>query len=230
MSDKIDTMHLVETPEGTDLHAEVASVVPRALAYGIDLLVRMGILFVFGLVVSFTGGKLGGLWLLVFFLLEWGYPVFFEVYRDGQTIGKRAFNLRVVSEDLTPIKFGPSVVRNLLRTADIFPFLYIFGVISMTLSTRFQRLGDLAAKSLVIYDDNLQYNTTALSDVTPIAPTIPLSEDLQTAFINFALNRGNLTQSRQLEIAEIIQSKIPNQSNDPVGYVRGVGKWLLGAK
>ena len=230
MSDKIDTMHLVETPEGTDLHAEVAGVVPRALAYGIDLLVRMGILFVFGLVVSFTGGKLGGLWLLVFFLLEWGYPVFFEVYRDGQTIGKRAFNLRVVSEDLTPIKFGPSVVRNLLRTADIFPFLYIFGVISMTLSTRFQRLGDLAAKSLVIYDDNLQYNTTALSDVTPIAPTIPLSEDLQTAFINFALNRGNLTQSRQLEIAEIIQSKIPNQSNDPVGYVRGVGKWLLGAK
>lgn len=223
-------MHLVETPEGTDLHAEVAGVVPRALAYGIDLLVRMGILFVFGLVVSFTGGKLGGLWLLVFFLLEWGYPVFFEVYRDGQTIGKRAFNLRVVSEDLTPIKFGPSVVRNLLRTADIFPFLYIFGVISMTLSTRFQRLGDLAAKSLVIYDDNLQYNTTALSDVTPIAPTIPLSEDLQTAFINFALNRGNLTQSRQLEIAEIIQSKIPNQSNDPVGYVRGVGKWLLGAK
>ncbi|RBP48301.1 RDD family protein [Arenicella xantha] len=227
---KFDTICLVETPEGIDLHAELVGLVPRSLAYGIDLLVRIGILTVFGIAVALTGGKLGGLWLVAYFLLEWGYPVAFEVYRNGQTIGKKAFNIKVVNDDLTPIQFGPSLVRNLLRTADIFPFFYVFGAISICLTSRFQRLGDLAAGTVVIYAEEPAYDSSALDDVTPVTPVMALSEAQQTAFINFSLNRGNLSQARQQEIAEIIRDVIPQRIDDPVDYVRGVGKWLLGAK
>lgn len=227
---KLDTLCLVETPEGTDLQAELVGLVPRALAYGLDLLVRIGIMFGLSIVLALTGGKLGGLWLLAYFLLEWGYPVAFEVYRNGQTIGKKSFNIRVVNEDLTPVQFGPSLVRNLLRTADILPFFYVFGAASICLTKKFQRLGDLAAGTVVIHVQNPQYDTAALDGVVPVTPVMALDDAQQTAFINFALNRGNLSQARQIEIAQIIQSVIPERIEDPVAYVRGVGKWLLGAK
>ena len=65
------------------------------------------------------------------FLLEWFYPVFFEVYRNGATPGKQALNLAVVQDDGIPVGWSASMVRNLLRTADLLPFLYGCGLLSM---------------------------------------------------------------------------------------------------
>ena len=208
---KLDTLLLVETPEGTDLQVDVVGVVPRTLAYSVDLLIRMLALLVLELIVLFTGAGLAGqgFVLIFYFLLEWWYPVVFEVYRGGQTIGKKKFKIKGVNEDLTPVRLSASLTRNLLRVADFLPLFYVFGVISMMMNRRFQRLGDLAANTIVVYAEEQSYDMKALESVRPIAPSIPLTEVQQTAFVNFALNRGGLSLDRQKEVAEIIRPRLP---------------------
>ncbi len=227
---KLDTVALVETPEGTDLHADLVGLLPRALAYIVDFSIRAGIIFALWIFAIFLGGTGWGLFLIVFFLLEWWYPVYFEVFRGGQTWGKRIYKIKVVSDDLTPIRLGPSLIRNLLRSADIFPSFYGVGILCILTTRRFQRLGDLAAGTVVIYSENEVHDTSALNAVSAVTPHHPIGEDQQMAFINFALNRGNMSQERQEEIAEIIRPRLPLNADRASDYVRGVGKWLLGAK
>jgi len=227
---KLDTLALVETPEGTDLHADLVGLVPRALAYTVDLFVRIGIMFVLSILLLFFGEVGVGIYLIVFFVLEWWYPVLFEVYRGGQTWGKKAFNIKVVNDDLTPVSLGPSLIRNLLRGADIFPLFYAVGSVSVLCTNRFQRLGDLAAGTIVVYCEADDYDSSILDQVEAVAPTHAMSEDQQVAFINFALNKGRLSQDRQEEIAEIIRPRLPLNVTKASDYVRGVGKWLLGAR
>lgn len=226
----LDTQISVETPEGVDLHAETAGVVSRTLAFSIDFAIRLTIIFILFLAISWTGAGGLGVIFIVWFLLEWFYPVFFEVTHNGQTIGKKAMSIKVVNQDLTPIRFGSSLIRNLLRAADFLPFMYVFGIIAMVLNKNFQRLGDMAAGTIVIYTEEETIDINSLNDITPIAPTHRMNADLQSAFINFALNRGNLSEARQVEIAQIIADKIPPQFNNSAQYVRGVGKWYLGGK
>jgi len=227
---KLDTVALVETPEGTDLHADLAGLVPRTLAYLVDLLIRVGFMFVLGILLLFLEEVGMGIYLIAFFVLEWWYPVLFEVYRGGQTWGKKAFNIKVVNDDLTPVALGPSLIRNLLRGADIFPVFYAVGCISMLTTSRFQRLGDLAAGTIVIYCETELYDPSALDTVEAATPVHALNEDQQVAFINFALNKGNMSLDRQEEIAEIIRPRLPLNAGKASDYVRGVGKWLLGAR
>ena len=225
---KLDTITLVETPEGIDLQAELVGLVPRALAYSIDFIIRMAIMLAVGIVTLFAGEAGAGIFLIMFFLLEWWFPVFFEVFRDGQTPGKKAFDIKVVNDDLTPVSFGASFTRNLLRTADIFPSMYLVGATSIATTQRFQRLGDLAARTLVIYCHQDSNVAPELENVTSVPPRHSLSEEQQQAFINFALNKGRISSARQREIAEILKPILPDKITNPTEYVRGVGKWLLG--
>ncbi len=226
----MDTITLVETPEGIDLQAEVVGLVPRALAYSIDFLIRFGIMLLIGFVAMFIGKAGWGLYLIAYFVLEWWYAVLFEVFRGGQTPGKKSFNIKVVNDDFTPVSFSASLIRNLLRTADFFPFFYVLGAISISTTHRFQRLGDLAAGTLVVYCEKESHDSRGLHDVRPVAPHHPLGEDQQVAFINFALNRGDISQARQHEIAEIIRARLPLNIDTPRDYIRGVGKWLMGSR
>ena len=77
--------------------------------------------------------------LIVAFVLEWGYYVFFETTGDGRSLGKRALSLRVVKEGGYPIGFIDSVLRNLLRGADFLPFGYVVGLFAMAGDSRFRR-------------------------------------------------------------------------------------------
>ena len=137
---KLDTVCLVETPEGTDLHAELVGLVPRALAYSIDLLIRFTIITILSIIFLIMGMGLAGtgIIIIIYFLLEWWYPVIYEVYRGGQTIGKKSLGIKVVNDDLTPIRLGASLTRNLLRAADFFPLMYVSGIISILMTQRFQ--------------------------------------------------------------------------------------------
>jgi hypothetical protein len=80
-----------------------------------------------------------GLWLLVLFVLEWGWNVLFETFWRGQTPGKRMLRLRVV-RDGYPVGFIDSVLRNLLRAADFLPVGYVLGLLAMAGDARFRRL------------------------------------------------------------------------------------------
>lgn len=141
----------------------------RAVAYSIDMLIRWGVFFaaaifaeIFSLVLP--GFSLGGLLLLLFFL-EWGYFIGFEAAWRGQSPGKALLGLRVMMENGQPVTWWASTLRNLLRAADTLPLMLIFseslsvfamipvygpGFLAMAFTSRCQRLGDLAARTVVV--------------------------------------------------------------------------------
>ncbi|WP_281647000.1 RDD family protein [Parendozoicomonas sp. Alg238-R29] len=224
---QIDTTWKVETPEGIDLHAEVAGPVPRALAYITDLLIRGVIMLVLAIALGLLGYAGQGILMICAFLLEWFYPVVFEVFRQGQTPGKRQYGIAVVNDDLTPVMPGTSFIRNLLRTADFLPFFYMAGLVSMLTTKQFRRLGDLAAGTLVIHVPPKQ-DTEQLPKVCPTAPTIPLNSNDQTAIIDFTRRHEQLSTPRQQELANILEPLLKDKDENAVTKLRSLGVWLLG--
>ncbi|MFT7560850.1 MAG: putative RDD family membrane protein YckC [Flavobacteriales bacterium] len=226
-----DTSYELETPEGVDLHVELAGPVVRTLAFTIDFFIRFTVLIVLGIASLLLGGGnvSWAIWLLAYFLLEWWYPVLFEVFRFGQTPGKKAMGLAVVNDDLTPISIGPSLVRNLLRAADFLPFCYTSGFICMAAHPHFQRLGDIAAGTIVIHQAG-QDLAQATPDIHPTVPPFELNSDEQTAIVEFTLRHKELSDDRQQELAEILKDSFNSRPEQLVPSLRSIGAWLLGAR
>jgi hypothetical protein len=84
------------------------------------------------------------------------YFTVFEAFWNGQTPGKRLGKLRVVTIDGQPIGMRESVIRNLVRTVDFLPTMYLVGLISILSSKRNQRIGDLAAATMVVQERNVE--------------------------------------------------------------------------
>lgn len=225
----ISTEVLVETPESIDLNAEPAGIISRALACMIDWLIRAGALIisylVFILIFGTTAGE--GFALIVFFILWWFYPVVFEVCFKGQTIGKMQMGIAVVNDDLTPVSWGTSMIRNVLRTADFMPSFYMFGLLTMANTSCFKRIGDIAAGTIVIYKNKKNLRTT-IPDSKPHPPTIALDRQDQIAIIGFTQRYQHLSEARQLELASILEPILPVDAKHRVDYLRGIGRWLLG--
>jgi len=154
---KVDTRVVVETPEGVDFQFVIAGPGTRAYAWFLDVLIKFGILALTGTVLSLLGvfGEAGanmvqGLMLLAGFLMDWFYGSLFESWMNGQTPGKKSAGLRVVRTNGTPVDLTSAIGRNFLRTADMLPFCYTVGLISMLMTRRMQRLGDLVFDTMVI--------------------------------------------------------------------------------
>lgn len=90
----LDSLNTIQTPEGVDIHLRVAGIWPRSVAWVIDSLIRIGVY----IVLSIVGGVIGefgvGLMLISIFLMEWFYPVLFEVFNNGMTPGKNHWGYR----------------------------------------------------------------------------------------------------------------------------------------
>lgn len=152
-------VHVVRTPEGVEFSQPLAGPVSRFLAWLLDIAVLAGVnaaLFtVFGILSKLLGAVGAGKFLLPFIILAGAaslvaYPILFEWRRNGQTIGKRAAGIRVIDARGLPLSPLQVVVRNLLRPIDMFPVGYIVGGISLLLTRQEQRLGDLAAGTVVV--------------------------------------------------------------------------------
>jgi len=201
----LDTLRTIETPEGVELTLRTAGIHARAWAWVLDCLIRgFGYMFVGGFLAGPVGDAgMGGFFLLVF-LGEWFYPVFFEVWVNGATPGKRALGLRVVHDDGTPVGFGASSVRNLVRAVDFFPVCYLLGMVAMLVHPDSKRLGDIAAGTLVVYVDRYQ-SRRLLEDVEPYPPWTTLEPAEQRAIVEFAERRKEWTNARARELADIVQ-------------------------
>lgn len=231
MSEFIDNQCCVETPEGIDFVQSAAGPVPRILAYLIDLGWRLLVYLVLSIATAFIGGLGTGFLLIVTFLLEWFYPVYFEVYRQGQTPGKRVMQLCVVNTDFTPITFAPSLIRNLLRWADFLPLFYLAGLLSMVLSDRFQRLGDLAAGTLVIYRDQALRQARMVDEpIQPLAPAVPLTRDERQGIALLMQRADQVSESRQIELANWLEPITGDCGEAGLRKLKRIGYWLLGAK
>jgi uncharacterized RDD family membrane protein YckC len=98
---------------------------------------------------SFGFGLFGPVTLLSW-LLWFLYFTYFEA-TSGQTLGKMAMNIRVVDETtLQHLDFARSLVRNILRIIDYLPFSYLIGFILIATNSKKQRIGDMAARSIVV--------------------------------------------------------------------------------
>lgn len=227
-----DICHTHETPEGVELEADIAGPFIRCLAFAIDFAIRAGILMVLAIVVLFTSYKNNfgsGVFLMMLFLIEWLYPLLFEYFRKGQTPGKKAMGIYVLNEDLTPLSFSGSLIRNLLRAADFLPLCYGFGFVTMVLSGRFQRLGDLAAGTIVVHKHN--DGSYVLPAATQgLAPPIDLKESETQALTEFYLRQGQLSPARQKELSDIVENALKLHPEKSAEQLKLMGAWLLGAR
>ena len=70
--------------------------------------------------------------------------------KHGQTLGKRALGLVVVTEDGDPIGYGDALVRNVFRVVDALPAFFLLGAAVILVTERGQRVGDLVADTIVV--------------------------------------------------------------------------------
>jgi uncharacterized RDD family membrane protein YckC len=215
----LDTRTSIETPEHVVLSYHLAGPVRRGLAWLIDLMVRaaivIGVVMVLGVASvfgpEFAEGLKGGLILLLLFLLEWGYFVGSEMLMSGRSIGKRALGLRVVSHHGLPVGLGDSLLRNLLRGADFLPFGYVLGVLCMVFDTRFRRLGDLVADTLVIHEGKAELKEPPRLSPPPseaelqwLPAHVELSVAEREAIELFMRRASDLPPLRSDELADIL--------------------------
>lgn len=200
MSVPIDTIVTAETPEGISISIRPAGFAVRAGAYLIDALIRIATLSVCASLLS-AGARFGlGIYLVSAFVLNWLYPVLFELSPAAATPGKRVMGLYVLMANGLPITPASCLIRNLLRAVDMLPLLYGFGIVCVLLRRDARRLGDLAAGTVVAYRFEVGHAGKLCAGV-PIPPPIPLSMRQQAALTAFAWRVDRLTPARAEEIA-----------------------------
>ena len=243
----LDTTLRVTTPENISFQYQLAGPFRRVLAYFLDILVSVVayivfaiaiyLLIIFGimpLATAFGGtalveaamGMLTGIILIGFFIVFWFYGALMETYFNGQTLGKRWTNLRVLSANGYSIDGVQAVLRNFFRWLDIAPIVAIatllqiegpaagniptclFGLIIMTISTKYQRLGDLVAGTVVISETTraqpqlvvfTDERVEGLAELIPSSFVIPPS--MAKAIAEYCDQRRFLPFQRASEIA-----------------------------
>jgi uncharacterized RDD family membrane protein YckC len=142
----------IPTPEGVSLELTLAGLGSRAIAGAIDLVFK-GLLLVCVLVLLLAVLGLDGVFVIVpsIALGMLVYDVAFEVLASGRTPGKRISGLRVVRSSGSSIDLFASMIRNVLRLVDSIGF-YLPAIVSILVTQRNQRIGDLAADTVVIRD------------------------------------------------------------------------------
>jgi uncharacterized RDD family membrane protein YckC len=144
----------IETPEGISFSYPLAGPVTRFAAWAIDALVIFTVLSALSKAVSIvaplTPGVATAFGIIGYFVVSIGYGMFLEWRWRGQTIGKRLMQVRVMDAEALRLTFQQIAIRNLLRAVDSLPALYTVGGVAMVLSKHAQRLGDMAAGTIVV--------------------------------------------------------------------------------
>lgn len=229
----IDNAVLIVTPENIAFQYRVAGPFHRLLAYLVDLLVRLlvgvGVLLVTSILFSLAHLPLAGLGvgLIAWFLLAWFYGGAFEALWNGQTPGKRLYNLRVLSQDGQSVSGFQAVLRNVLRAVDMLPLpfvalaendsewlplrfmgVYMVGLLAAAMNDRFQRLGDLVCGTIVVIEERPWFagllritDPEALRLAGLIPANFQPSRALARALAVYVQRRGNFPALRRAEIA-----------------------------
>jgi len=170
--------------------------------------------------------------LLFYFLLEWFYPVVFELSRSGATPGKSIVGIKVVMDNGLPVTPAASFTRNLLRVADFLPFLFGAGIVSMLLRPDSKRLGDIAAGTIVVHQPQ-RPPKLKLDGVAPVTPALALHPADQAALVALAARAPTLTAERLDELAALaarVSGDDGNAGPDVTRRVLGVAQWAMGKR
>src|SRR2546429_1193795 len=240
----------IETPDHVVLRFQLAGAGNRGFAAIVDFLIVLCVTLAY----EFSFQNLTEIdpshddwagWLVFFqLLIAWLYFVLLEWLWNGQTIGKRFFGLRVISEDGEPARFVAVVVRNLVRVVDFLPFFYGFGLVTLIVSSRSQRLGDYAGGTFVVRAPRPRRNWSALRTLSALprwslaegqpasGPTLRvLPGEAQRLVREFVLREQKLTPAARTtlakQLAERLRSLLPEfQVADDVELIRTVARSL----
>ena len=239
----MDSSIKMQTPEGIEYILFPAGIPIRACAWGIDFLFRGVVLIALFILSEFTEMVMG-VWVffILNFALNWFYYVIFEMIWNGQSPGKRIMGIRTVGGDGSPVKPGASFLRNMLRFADGFFYLYLLAFIVMSASPGFRRIGDWAADTLVIYTARsrlpVRFTPPALlkqeaipwlADVPVITPPAKLSYEEKQGLLMFARRYPQLGKKRADEIARAWTLSL--ELNDEISdsqYLLGIARSISG--
>ena len=225
----LDSHLSFETPEGIEIKLAIAGPVVRAMAWLIDLGIRVVIYIIAGIILSQLGKVGDGLILIALFAFEWLYPTFFEAIK-GATPGKSAMGLYVIMEDGTSLTWGASFARNLLRTIDFLPFFYCLGFFFTLTNAGYQRIGDLLAGTLVVYDHKDPAITPDTDSNNTSSQSLPLAltAEEHRMIMHFSDSLDSISPQRQAEIANILTPILHEQDQAAVESLKQHAKWVKG--
>ncbi len=240
----LDTTIAVVTPENVSFQYQLAGPFRRAPAYVIDVVVRWVVLLLIWLGLLLTGGltnlSIPGAYLaagamLGYFIVTWFYGTLMETFCNGRTVGKWTMGLRVISIDGKPVDGTGALLRNLLRSADLFPYISlsqwdpdypvffflptgILGMVCMVCTRRMQRLGDLAAGTMVVIDErSWQIPVSKVDDPRAVALSTFLPADYRVSrtmartLATYVERRAYLMPGRRHEVAKHLAEPLINR-------------------
>jgi uncharacterized RDD family membrane protein YckC len=231
-----DDVLTIPTPEGVELHLTLAGPGSRFVSALLDILIQFLVLLCIGLILGVSGavgfGK-GGIAVLVWFILSFSvitfYDVFFEVFRSGQTPGKRVNGLRVVRVGGHPVTFLTSAIRNFLRVIDFLPSAYLLGACVILATRKNQRIGDVVAGTVVVRTGRkpivVEYRSppAQLAIDEPAWDTSRISDEELAVVRHFLERRRGLDQTVRAQIAgtlaERLRPKVTGAPADTRGEV-----------
>jgi uncharacterized RDD family membrane protein YckC len=218
----LDTTVRLVTPERIVFQYPLAGPFHRCFAYLLDLLFVLVMVIVVALAIGILSlGSAAGLGpiFVAYFVIMWGYRAICEGLLSGQTLGKRIVGLRVVSDRGVPITGAQAVLRNLvgamdgtvpyLSRPDLMCMLLLLGFTSMLLTRKFQRLGDLAAGTMVVVEMRRRGAGLVRVDepaVAALLPWLPLrveaGPEMARALSDYVIHRGRYPRALREEMAE----------------------------
>jgi uncharacterized RDD family membrane protein YckC len=223
----------IDTPENVPLDADIAGFGTRCMAALIDYLILLiimigfGILFMRSISRTFENDNTMLIMLIIlqFFLVTF-YHLLFELLWNGQTPGKRMFKLRVIQANGLPVTVGGVLIRNFVRPFDFLPIFYTLGLVSLFFTRHTQRLGDLAAKTIVVREtqtmkleqvrENWGVHYLHISRIAPIPAYIQidtLNAQDRREVVNYLRRRNELQQ--RAYVASMLANRMATKMQIP---------------
>jgi uncharacterized RDD family membrane protein YckC len=207
----LDTMVRLVTPERIQFQYPLAGPFRRSLAYMIDFVIICILVFLGSIasVLLSLGSSSGmGITFVLFFLLYWGYGAFWEGIFNGQTPGKRLLGIRVVTAQGVPITGTQALLRNVLWAFDGVVLAYIPAVACMLVTRKFQRLGDLAAGTMVMVEHAPRQARIQRVDepavkaaIAWLPSRIDAGPEMARALAEYVKHRARFSRARREEMA-----------------------------
>ena len=221
----IDSSLILETFTGVDIELQVAGVYIRGIARLIDDVIRFLLISALAVLLMPTGLAGVGLTSVLSFFIWWTYNVLFEVLNRGVTPGKYYMGLRAVNADGTPIGWVNSVIRSTLLVVDFLPLGYLIGIVTMVISGTQQRVGDIVAGTIVVY--NRPRRTHRIADIhRSVAIPAGLTREDQLLFLSFQERTSDLSPERAIELAETLNPLLGKSGQEAVIEVNAIAQGI----
>ena len=192
----------------------------RLIAWVIDFLIQLSYLWVVGIMLSKMGVE-WSLWLnVVYYMPTVFYHLILEITLNGQSIGKKAMNIKVITLEGGQPSISQYIIRWMFRLLDI-GFLFIPGFFAIVLTERSQRIGDIVAGTIMIdTKPRTSWQDTIFTDVESsykpkYSEVMQLSDrDINTLKSIIETIRRKNDHELAFRISERIQSKLSIQSQE----------------